>query len=94
MLAGLQAGFGASVAADLAGIAAHGFGLIRQDLFAETQDIEPLVQEFVGAPCLPLFLIGGGAITDVEAGNRLEPFELASMASEVVHTADLAGITT
>jgi hypothetical protein len=88
---GLQAGFGAPMAADLPGIAAHGFAVVRQDLFAVTSDIAPLIAECVGAPCRPLFLIGGGQIAG-STGHRLEPYELATMTNEVVHRAQQAGL--
>lgn len=75
------------MAADFAGIANHGFAVVRQDLFAETADIRGLVNECVDAPCRPVFLVGGGKIENEDTGERLEPFELAAMTTEVVQAA-------
>lgn len=93
MRAGLQAGFGESLAADLAGIAEHGFQLIRQDLYAKTDAIDPLVAEFDKTPLIPLFLIGGGRIAQREMPEkRLEPYELAEMTDLVVAVAREYGV--
>jgi hypothetical protein len=80
------------MAPDLPGIAAHGFAVVRQDLFAVTSEIFSLIVECVDAPCRPLFLIGGGQIAG-STGHRLEPYELATMTHEVVHRALQAGLT-
>lgn len=93
MLVGLQAGFGSPMASDFHGIAAHGFAVVRQDLFAETIDIRPLIAECVGAPCRPLFLIGGGQIEDEGTGERLEPYELAARTTEAVQIAADVGLS-
>jgi hypothetical protein len=80
------------MAPDLPGIAAHGFAVVRQDLFAVTSEIEPLIAECVGAPCRPLFLIGGGSIAGPD-GHRLEPYELAARTDRVVRHAWVVHLT-
>lgn len=91
---GLQAGFGSSLAAEFAAIASYGFTLVRQDLFAQHDPtiVPPLIEEWVGAPVTPLFLIGGGSIAHPD-GSRIEPHELAAMTADVVQTAHDAGLT-
>lgn len=91
---GLQAGFGAPLAAEFAGIAAHGFAAVRQDVYAVDPDAAPaLVAECVGAPVRPLFLIGGGHIERSDgSGDRLEPYELAAMTAGIVEAAQIAGL--
>lgn len=94
MLVGLQAGFGSPLAAEFDGMAAYGFTLIRQDLYAQHDAaiIPPLMVEWVGAPVTPLFLIGGGSIAYPD-GSRIEPHELAAMTATVVQTAQAVGLT-
>jgi len=92
---GLQAGFGTSMRADLAAIASYGFTVVRQDLFAvDPASVPALVAECVGAPVVPLFLIGGGQIAQPDGSARLEPEELAAMTMTVVHAARAAGLST
>lgn len=95
MVVGLCAGFGASLAAEFAGLAAYKFAAARQDLYAggDPAAVPALVQEFAGAPVAPLFLIGGGQICHAD-GGRIEPHELAAMTGTVVQTAAAAGLTT
>lgn len=90
---GLQAGFGASMAADVPAIASYGFTVVRQDLYAVDHAAVPaLVAECVGMSVRPLFLVGGGSIARPDGSGRLEPSELAAMTTTVVQAADEAGL--
>jgi hypothetical protein len=93
MEVGLNAGFGEPLAHELPTLAQYGFVRIRQDLYAANPATVPaLVQEFVGAPVLPLFLIGGGHIEHADHSERLEPHELAAMTAQVVDVATGVGL--
>jgi hypothetical protein len=90
---GLQAGFGSPLAAEFVGMASYGFRVVRQDLFAvDPQSVPALIAEFVGAPCRPLFLVGGGHIQVPDGSRRLEPTELAAMTTTVVQQAEAVGL--
>jgi hypothetical protein len=91
---GLNAGFGDPLAGEFAGIATHGFSVVRQDVYAHqsSEDAAACVREFAGMPVTALFLIGGGKISHPN-GNRLEPHELAPLVGLVVDTAAAAGVT-
>jgi hypothetical protein len=91
---GLNAGFGDSLVLDFAGIATHGFDVIRQDVYAHhnIDEIAPLVHEFAGEPVTALFLVGGGNIGYPD-GSRIEPAELASITAMVIGAAQAAELT-
>lgn len=93
MRVGLNAGFGDPLASELAGIAAHGFALVRQDVYAKSTDLNvDLIREFVNAPLGAIFLIGGGKIQVSDGSRRIEPHELAQMTKSVVACANEVGL--
>lgn len=94
MWVGLNAGFGDPLAGEFPALAQYGFAVLRQDVYAHHNiaEVAYLVAEFAGAPCRPLFLIGGGSIQEPSTGNRIEPHELAALTTTVVQTATAAGI--
>lgn len=94
MRVGLNAGFGHPLAGEFAGMADHGFAVIRQDVFAQADldVVAALVREFAGAPCRALFLIGGGHMTFPD-GSPLTADALAAITFAVVTTATAVGLT-
>jgi hypothetical protein len=94
MRVGLQAGFGTSLQSEFAGIAAHGFTLIRQDVYGQGDPaaVPALVAECAGAPVQMIFLIGGGHICTPDGTQRIEPDELAVWTEAVVDAATAAGV--
>jgi hypothetical protein len=91
---GLNAGFGAPLAAEFAGLATYGFAVARQDVWT-SEDLPiatALVTEFAGAPVRPLYLIGGGHMQHAN-GTVLMPSELAMWTIETIEAAHTAGIT-
>lgn len=91
---GINAGFGAPLAAEFAGLAAHWFGVVRVDVYANDDPklAPPLIGEWAGAPLRPLFLVGGGHIQH-RNGYRIDPSELAAWTALVVDTAAELGVT-
>lgn len=93
MRVGLNAGFGELLASEMAGIASHGFTLVRQDVYGKSSDLNvDLIREFVNAPLTAIFLVGGGKIQVADGSRRIEPHELAQMTKSVVDCANEVGL--